>query len=107
MLQAYAIENLRPGMMVGRDVIELDGGVLLRKGQKLTKENICSLLDRPIFCIYIEEATEVVEIPGKEHLRDSDYVSCYERAHEQVKRLMLGISQDGRLDRGLLDFFLR
>ena len=103
MLQAYAVENLRPGMIVGRDVIEFDGGVLLGKGQKLTSESICSLLARPIFSVYIEETAEVVEIPGKEHLLDSDYVSCYERAHEQVKRLMLGISQDGRLDRGLLD----
>ena len=71
MLQAYAVENLRPGMIVGRDVIEFDGGVLLRKGQKLTKENICSLLDRPIFCIYIEEATEVVEIPGTTNPNDT------------------------------------
>ena len=103
MLQAYAIENLRPGMKVGRDVLSLNGEMLLREGQTLTRESICSLLGRPIFSIYVEDAAEEVEIPGKEHLLDNDYVSCYERAHEQVKRLMLGISQDSRLDRGLLD----
>lgn len=103
MLQAYAVENLTPGMTVGRDVISFDGEMLLRKGQVLTNERICSLLERPVFSVYIEESTEVVKIPGKEHLLDDDYVSCYERAHENVKRLMLGISQDGRMDIGLLD----
>ena len=97
MLQAYAVENLTPGMTVGRDVISFDGDMLLRKGQVLTNESICSLLARPVFSVYIEESTEVVKIPGKEHLLDDDYVSCYERAHENVKRLMLGISQDGRM----------
>ena len=103
MLQAYAIENLRPGMKVGRDVMAIDGEVLLRAGQTLTRESIGSLLERPIFSIYVEENAEVVEIPGKEHLLDSSYVSCYERAYAQVKRLMLEISQDSKMDAGVLD----
>lgn len=102
MLQAYAIENLRVGMQIGRDVLAENGEVLLSAGQLLTKENICCLLERPIFFVYIEECVDKVEIPGKERLLDEDYVSCYERTHEQVKRLMLDLAQYGSLDRPLL-----
>ena len=103
MVQAYAIENLRAGMRVGRDVLSENGEVLLSKGQILTRESICSLLERPIYSIYVDEDAEVVDIPGKEHLLDAGYVACYERAHERVKRLLLNLAAEGRLDRGLLD----
>ena len=103
MLQAYSIENLRAGMRVGRDVLAENGEVLLSAGQMLTREGICNLLERPIFSIYIDESAEVVDIPGKENLLDTDYVSDYERTHGHVKQLLLKLAQDGKLDRGLLD----
>ncbi len=102
MLQAYAIENLRPGMRVGRDVFGESGEVLLSKGQVLTRDNICNLLERPIFSVYIDESDKVVDIPGREHLLDEDYVTWYEKTYDKVERLLQGVAQNGKLDSFLL-----
>ena len=40
LLKAYAIENLRPGMIIGRDVLDENANVLLGAGTALTKELI-------------------------------------------------------------------
>lgn len=84
MLKAYAIENLRAGMIIGRDVLDESTNVLIGAGTVLNNDMIFSLLDRPIFSVYVEEAEPVIEatfVPGQEFLLDDAYMTCYERVH--------------------------
>ena len=65
MLKAYAIENLRAGMVIGRDVLDEGTNVLIGTGTVLNNDMIFSLLDRPIFSVYIEEAEPTAAVPGR------------------------------------------
>ena len=102
MLKAYAIENLREGMIVGRDVLDHDMGILIGAGTVLTKELIYSLLDRPIFSVYIEESEAPIEIPGKEHLLDDDYMRCYETVYEKLGKIFESVAARGEFDAAVL-----
>ena len=51
MLKVYAVESLRAGMVVGRDIVDDNGSALISTGTTLTKEMIYGLLDRPIFSV--------------------------------------------------------
>ncbi len=98
MVKAYAIENLEAGMKIGRDVLTDKGELLLPAGSVLTQENICGLLERPIFFIYIEEEEKAVNAPSREHILDEDYVECYERTHEKLRTVMLLLAQESRMN---------
>ncbi len=99
MLKAYAIEDLKPGMKVGRDVIDHDGTVLINAGLALTNEMIFGLLDRPIFSIYIDEGSGVpVEVPGRDHLLDAGYVNDYSIVYAQVVDLFEQLRAGAPLD---------
>ncbi len=89
MLKSYTVEDLREGMKVGRDIMDADTSILIGAGTVLTNQMIYSLLERPIFFVYIEESDEdvLVEIPGKEFLLDDEYVGSYERAYQRVQRI--------------------
>ena len=100
MLKAYGIEELREGMVVGRDVMDADGSVLIGTGKKLTADMIESLLDRPIFSVYVEVETpkEEVEVPGREHLLDDSYVNKYEFLYSRMQQMYTQILDHGKLD---------
>ena len=98
MLKAYAVENLRPGMVVGRDVMDGDMNVLIGRGMNLTLDLIYSLLDRPIFSVYIEEEEEAVDIPGKEFLLDDAYMSCYDTVYRNLKLMFENLAEQGEFD---------
>ena len=96
MLKAYGVEELREGMVVGRDIMDADGSTLASAGTKLTATMIESLLDRPIFSVYIEQQEPKVEkdIPGKEHLLDDAYVESYENLYRRVQHLYIEIAEN-------------
>lgn len=98
MLKAYAIENLRSGMKVGRDVVEADGNTLLTAGTILNNDIIFNLLDRPIFSIYIEEPDVEADISGKEFLLDNNYVTTYNEVYESVGDIFTNLRESGQLD---------
>ena len=102
MLKPYAVENLLEGMQVGRDVLDADGGILLSAGTVLTQDMIGSLLERPIFSVYIDEAEQLVDIPGREHLLDEVYVAAYEGAYVRVKKLIESLAGDKHWDEAML-----
>lgn len=102
MLKPYAVENLLEGMQVGRDVLDADGGILLSAGTVLTQDMIGSLLERPIFSVYIDEEEPLVDIPGREHLLDEVYVAAYEGAHVRVKKLIESLAGDKHWDEAML-----
>ena len=87
-------------MVLGRDVLDSNTNVLIGKGTTLTQDMIYSLLDRPIFSVYIEEEDKEdgVQIPGKEHLLDNSYVKCYESVYTRVFQLFLDLLESEVLD---------
>jgi len=93
MLKAYALEHLRPGMTVGRDVLKSGSQVVAKKGVKLTDDIINLCKGAGIFSVYIEEV-EVAKpkIPGSEHLLDDEYVKRYDvvatRTHQIYNKLL-------------------
>lgn len=105
MLKAYAIENLRAGMMVGRDVLDENTNVLIAAGTVLDNGMIFSLLDRPIFSVYVEEAEQVMETAvehGREFLLDDAYMTCYDRVHHQLKVIFTALAERGTFNASAL-----
>lgn len=98
MLKVYAVENLRTGMVVGRDVVDESGNPLLSTGTTLTKEMIYGLLDRPIFSVYIEEDDSLAAIPSKEHLLDDTYIACYNDVHDKLEAMFTALAERGEFD---------
>lgn len=94
MLKVYAVESLRAGMIVGRDVVDEQGNSLISTGTSLTKEMIYGLLDRPIFSVYIEEE-ETAAVPSKEHLLDDSYTACYNEVYNQLEAMFEGLVERG------------
>lgn len=97
MLKVYAVESLRAGMIVGRDVVDEQGSSLISTGTVLTKDMIYGLLDRPIFSVYIEE-DEPTAGPSKEHLLDDTYTSCYDAVYKQLEAMFEGLAERGEFD---------
>ena len=98
MLKVYAVENLRSGLVVGRDIMDESGNVLISTGTALTKEMIYGLLDRPIFSVYIEEKKPEEEIAGQEHLLDDEYISCYNDAYNKLEKIFQELAETGQFD---------
>ena len=100
MLKAYGVEELREGMKVGRDILDGDNSVLIGKGNVLSTKMIESLLDRPIFSVYIDlpDAMEEKEIPGKEFLLDDSYVNRYELLYSRLQHVYTKVLDTGKLD---------
>ena len=100
MLKAYGVEELREGMKVGRDILDGDNSVLIGKGNVLSTKMIESLLDRPIFSVYIDlpDAMEEKEIPGKEFLLDDSYVNRYELLYSRLQQVYTKVLDTGKLD---------
>lgn len=98
-MKQYSLEALRPGMVLGRDVLDSNTNVLIGKGTTLTQEMIYSIMDRPIFSIYIEEeAKEETKVPGKEHLLDTSYVDDYESVYTRTFQLFMDLLETETLD---------
>ena len=97
MLKVYAVESLRAGMKVGRDIVDEQGNALISTGTLLTKEMIYGLLDRPIFSVYIEE-DESAAVPSKENLLDDDYIACYDAVYHQLSAIFTKLVQQGTFE---------
>ena len=88
-LKSYALNDLRAGMVVGRDVLDENANTLVGAGTKLTDEIICSLAERSLFSIYIEEKVQEAsgDVPGRDHLLDDAYVTCYDRVYQRLQHV--------------------
>ncbi|MBO6305408.1 MAG: HD domain-containing protein [Selenomonadaceae bacterium] len=99
MLRSYQLQSLEPGMVLGRDVLDSNASVLIGKGSVLTAESIASIMDRPIFSVYIEEPDqEESHIPGKEHLLDDEYVTLYNSVYDRVFHMFVDLLESQILD---------
>ena len=102
MLKAYAIENLRAGMVIGRDVLDEGTNVLIGTGTVLNNDMIFSLLDRPIFSVYIEEAEPTAAVPGREFLLDDTYMTCYKKVQQQLHTIFTALADRGTFNASAL-----
>jgi HD-GYP domain-containing protein (c-di-GMP phosphodiesterase class II) len=97
-------------MVVGHPIYSEDATVLIGEGTKLTNKLIFSLLERPIFSVYIHEpdaaAPETAAgskeaeagAPPKEYLLDEHYVCRYLDVFEELRVLFSRAAQTGEVD---------
>ncbi len=54
-MEKVNVQELTPGLAVGREVVSPEGVVLLEKGMRLTQAQIAILLRRDVPFVYIEK----------------------------------------------------
>lgn len=54
-MKKMTVDELTPGLVVGREVVSREGIVLLEKGGRLTQAHIACLVRREVQFVYIEE----------------------------------------------------
>ena len=107
MLRSYDVDVLRSGMKVGRDVLDLDGKVILKKNSTLNADLIQKLIGQGVFSVYIdeEEEEESTEI-SEEHLLDNDYLEHYQKTYDKLNDLYYKVARGLELDTRDLDYIL-
>jgi hypothetical protein len=53
-MEKMNVQDLTPGLAVGREVVSREGVVLLEKGVRLTQTHIAILLRRDVPFVYVE-----------------------------------------------------
>ena len=108
MLKSCDVDNLRPGMKVGRDVKDFGGKVILKQDTILNAKKINSLIGYNIFSVYIDEVEEkpVVQIAGQNKMLDFSYLECYEQTYQKIHDIFYKVGQGFDLDIPLLDSVL-
>ena len=107
MLKSYDVDVLRSGMTVGRDVLDVDGKVILKKNTVLTTEKIQSLIGQNVFSVYIDESEDddPAEI-GQEFLLDNHYIECYQKTFNCVQNIYYKMGRGDELDLDALNYIL-
>ena len=104
MLVSYDVDVLRSGMKVGRDVLDLDGKVILKKNTTLNADLINKLIGQNVFSVYIDEVEEEENATiSEEHLLDNDYLEHYKKTFDKVQDTYYKISRGLELDTRNLD----
>ena len=106
MVKQCAIEDLEAGMVLARSVHDENADILLNEGTILSDQVIESLLERPIFSVYIriEDPSEVQKdisseagshaeelsgairvVPEKKTLLDTEYMELYNEVLQHLK----------------------
>lgn len=110
MLRSCDVDVLRSGMKIGRDVLDMDGKVILKKNTTLNADSINSLITHNIFSVYIDEdideAEEAKEIAGQDFLIDPEYVEHYGRTYEAVSSIYYDFEHNNKLNAEALEFIL-
>lgn len=106
MLVSYDVDVLRSGMKVGRDVLDLDGKVILKKNTTLNADLIQNLIGQNVFSVYIDEEAEEESAISDDHLLDSDYLEHYKKSLDKLQGLYYKVSSGLELDTRDLDYIL-
>ena len=88
MLRSYDVDILRSGMKIGRDVMDLDGSVVLKQNTILDADKIENLRRKNIFSVFIDEDDDDdEEVSLDEFMLDSEYLDHYQRTYELVQNV--------------------
>ncbi len=100
MLRSYDVDVLRSGMKVGRDVLDIDGKVILKKNTTLNADMIQNLIGHNIFSVYIDEVEEeeTADVAGQEHLIDSEYLDSYQKTYDKIYDVFYKFERHNELD---------
>lgn len=99
MLKAYAVEDLKPGMVIGTDVSEDDVNVLIQAGTVLTQPILDDLMTHSIFSVEVREGEDPKEQAAPQtKLLDDTYVACYERTYTALEALLKTLNEYGQID---------
>ncbi|MBR1859505.1 MAG: HD domain-containing protein [Selenomonadaceae bacterium] len=100
MLRAQSVDTLRTGMKVGRNVLDLDGKLLIKSGTVLTMDQIKTLTGKNVFSVYIDVPEEEIhtDVIGHEYLLDGDYVERYKKTYSRVQNIYYKLGRENTLD---------
>lgn len=101
MLRSCDVDVLRSGMKVGRDVLDIEGKVILKKNTTLNADMIQSLIGQGVFSVYIDEPEDeedTANISGQEHLIDTEYLDRYQKTYEKVYEVYYKFERQDTLD---------
>jgi len=100
MLKAYNVDELRTGMKVGRNVLDLDGKILIKSDTVLDDKQIQSLSGKNVFSVYIDVPEEEIHanVVGHEYLIDGDYIETYKRAYSRIQNIYYKLGKEEVLD---------
>ena len=100
MLRAHNVDTLRTGMKVGRNVLDLDGKVIIKSGVTLTADMIQSLSGKNVFSVYIDVPEEEIhtDLVGNEYLLDGDYVERYKKTYSRVQNIYYKLGRENVLE---------
>lgn len=107
MLKAFAVEDIRPGMRLGRDATDPMGEVVVRRGATLDQSMIPLLRKRGIVTVLITFPDPPSDIaPKKEVLIDKAYASSYDDIYTTLSSLLNDLCWRSILDMGALKSIL-
>jgi len=89
------INNLKPGMILGKTIYGENYGILLKEGIELTKEHIVSLKKRGYVCIYIndEDTADIETRDISQKIRamaTRDIIRTYKKVEASLKDIRKG-----------------
>ena len=108
MLRAQDVGTLRAGMKVGRNVLDLDGKVIVPAETILTSEILTSLVGKNVFSVYIDVPEEDIhtDIVGHEHLLDGKYVETYKKTYTRVQNIYYKLGRENILEKDDLEYIM-
>ena len=108
MLRAQSVDTLRTGMKVGRDVLDLDGKVIVKSGVVLTADIIQNLNGKNVFSVYIDVPEEDIhtDLVGNEFLLDGDYIERYKKTYSRTQNIYYKLGRENVLDMDDLEYII-
>ena len=107
MLRSYDIDILRSGMKIGRDVMDLDGSVVVKQNAILNADLIDELRRKNVFSVYIDEdEDEEEEVSIDSFLLDSEYLEHYQKTYNLLQTVYYQAAQGNGINIKNLDEIL-
>ena len=107
MLRSYDLDILRSGMKIGRDVMDLDGSVVVKQGTILNADSIDELRRKNVFSVYIDEdEDDEEEVSIDSFLLDPEYLEHYQKTYNLLQTVYYQAAQGNGINIKNLDAIL-
>lgn len=104
-MRLYKVEDLKPGMIIGRMILEAGGRILLREGVPLSPEFINALKIKKFEKVFITDPAEKMDIAPPEDVSPVIRIKAFallQAAYEAIRKE--GTDKKLRTDREIIDF---